>query len=114
MKEKYLLDAENRFSGKALELIKKQIELFYSPVNDIPKTKYKVGDDVFLKKGTFIHGIFGEIENFDYTVENGFISSEFTDEKRSNKICNSVGVWNIQEDKLLRDYINEYSGFTIT
>ena len=61
-----------------------------------------------------MHGIFGELDNFDYTIENGFISTDFTEENRSNKICNSVGFWNIQEDMLLKDYINDYSGFTIT
>ncbi len=114
MKDKYILDAENRFTGKALELVKKQIELFYSEPKGIVKTKYKVGDKVFLKKGTFMHGIFGEIDNFDYTIDNGFISGNFTGDTRSNKICNSVGMWNIQEDMYLKDYINEYSGFTIS
>lgn len=33
---------------------------------------------------------------------------------RANKICNSVGMWNVKEDCLLKDYINKYSGFTIT
>lgn len=64
--------------------------------------------------GTFLHGIFGELENFDYTLDNGFISVDFTSEHRANKIGNSVGMWNIQEDILLKDYINKYSGFTIT
>lgn len=78
------------------------------------KNNYKIGDEVFLKKGTFLHGIFGGLENFDYTLDNGFISVDFTSELRANKICNSVGMWNIQEDILLKDYINKYSGFTIT
>ena len=46
--------------------------------------------EVKLKKGTFIHGIFGELENFDFTIKNGFISTDFTSEARSNKINNSV------------------------
>lgn len=113
MKEEYLNKANSKFTGEALRLIKEQIELFYEN-QSIDKTKYKVGDDVFLKKGTFMHGIFGELENFDYTLDNGFISVDFTDEGRNNKIKESVGFWNIREDKLLKDYINEYSGFTIT
>lgn len=102
-----------RFQGKAKEILLNQIELFFATDNEIVKTKYSVGDDVFLKKGTFIHGIFGELENFDYTLENGFVSVDFTAEARKNKICNSVGMWNIQEDMLLKDYIYRYSGFTI-
>ena len=113
MKEEYLNKAESKFTGVALDIIKKQIELFYEEHN-VDKTKYSVGEDVFLKKGTFMHGIFGELDNFDYTIQNGFISTDFTEEARANKICNSVGFWNIQEDILLKDYINDYSGFTIT
>ena len=112
-KEKYLKMIEERFSGKAQELLIHQVNLFYED-QIIPKNKYQVGEDVFLKKGTFMHGIFGGIENFDYTIQNGFISTNFTEEARANKICNSVGFWNIKEDKYLKDYINEYSGFTIT
>lgn len=67
-----------------------------------------------MKKGTFIHGIFGELENFDFTINNGFISTDFTSEPRPNKICNSVGMWNIQNDMLLKEYINLYSGFTLS
>ena len=113
-KEKYLTDINNRFSGKAKELLIEQVELFYEENNDIIKSKYKIGDGVKLSKGTFIHGIFGGLDNFDFTLGNGFISTDFTSEPRANKICNSVGMWNIKEDILLKDYINLYSGFTIT
>ncbi len=112
--EKYIKYTNDTFEGKAKELILNQIELFYQDEIIINKNHYNVGDKVFLKKGTFIHGIFGELENFDYTIKNGFISTDFTSEPRQNKICNSVGMWNIKEDCFLKDYINEYSGFTIT
>lgn len=114
MKEKYIEYAKNTFKGKALDLVLNQIELFYEKQTNINKTKYNLNDYVILKKGTFIHGIFGYLENFDYTIENGFISTDFTTEPRPNKICNSVGMWNIKEDCSLKDYINLYSGFTIT
>lgn len=112
--QKYLLDIEKRFTGKAKELLLHQVNLFYQKDRKVRKTKYKIGDEVKLKKGTMIHGIFGELENFDFTIQNGFISTDFTMEPRPNKITNSVGMWNIQEDCLLRDYIKDYSGFTIT
>lgn len=113
MKQDYINNINDKFEGKTKELLLNQIELFYKD-EVIDKTKYSVGEDVFLKKGTFMHGIFGELENFDYTINNGFIAVDFTDEPRTNKICNSVGFWNIKEDMLLKDYINLYSGFTIT
>ena len=113
-KVKYIEYAKKTFKGKALDLVLNQIELFYKENEEIKKNKYKIGDLVKLSKGTFIHGISGELENFDYVIENGFISTDFTDEQRNNKICNSVGFWNIKDDMLLKDYINLYSGFTIT
>lgn len=87
---------------------------FTTLIIKLQKNRYNIGDDVKLKKGTFIHGIFGKLENFDFTVENGFISTDFTSEARPNKIKNSVGMWNIQDDKMLKEYINQYSGFTIS
>ena len=114
MKDKYIKDINKKFKGKAKDILLKQVDLFYRDNQDIIKNKYSVGEDVKLKKGTFIHGIFGELDNFDYTINNGFIAVDFTDQARANKISNSVGMWNIQEDILLKDYINLYSGFTIT
>ena len=113
-KDKYINNAINRFSGNARDILLKQIELFYDVDNQVTKNRYNIGDDVKLKKGTFIHGIFGELDNFDFTIENGFISTDFTSEARPNKINNSVGMWNIQDDMMLKEYINQYSGFTIS
>ena len=113
-KEDYIKKINENFVGESKNLLLRQIDLFYKNDCNIQKNNYKIGDKVFLKKGTFLHGIFGELENFNYTLDNGFISVDFTSEPRANKICNSVGMWNIQEDILLKDYINKYSGFTIT
>ena len=113
-KEKYLNDINKMFNGKARDLLIEQLDLFYEEDKHINKNKYNVGDDVKLSKDTFIHGIFGELDNFDFTLENGFVAVDFTSEPRPNKICNSVGMWKIKEDILLKDYINLYSGFTIT
>lgn len=113
-KEKYINYTNNTFDGKAKEIITNHINLFYNDEIPINRNHYNIDDNVFLKKGTFIHGIFGELENFDFTINNGFISTDFTSEPRPNKICNSVGMWNIQNDMLLKEYINLYSGFTLS
>lgn len=113
-KEKYINYTNNVFNGKAKEIITNHINLFYNDEIPINRNHYNIDDNVFLKKGTFIHGIFGELENFDFTINNGFISTDFTSEPRPNKICNSVGMWNIQNDMLLKEYINLYSGFTLS
>lgn len=115
MKKENFIDYTNKtFKGIAKDLVLNQIELFFEKPNFLNKTIYKEGEEVFLKKNTFIHGIFGNLENFDFTISNGFISSDFTLNARENKIYNSVGMWKIKEDISLKDYINLYSGFTVT
>ena len=56
-KEKYIDYTNNTFNGKAKEIVLNQIELFYDESQIINKNHYKVGEDVILKKGTFMHGI---------------------------------------------------------
>lgn len=112
-KEKYIEYVDENMKGKAKDLVLKQIDLFFNNV-EIEKNKYEVGDDVYLKKGTYLHGIPGLLDNFDWIVENGFIGNDFTDRSLANKIRSSIGMWNIQKDCYLKDYINDYSGFTIT
>lgn len=114
MKEKYIEYAKQTFKGKALDLVLNNINLFYEDNISINKNKYKDGEDVFLKKGTFIHGIPGMLDNFDWIINNGFIGIEFTDPNVKNKIRHSIGMWNLKNDCYLKDYINLYSGFTIT
>lgn len=114
-KEEYIEYSKNKFKGKSLDLVLKNIDLFYDNTL-VEKTKYNLGEDVFLKKGTFIHGIREGFGEFDWIVDNGFISTDFSETSMIglNKIKHSIGVWNIKEDTLLRDYIINYSGFTIT
>ena len=113
-KEKYIENINKRFKGKTKDILLKQVEMFYKNNPVIEKTKYKEGDSVILSKETYIHGVPGEIDNFDYVVDNGFISADFTKETSSNKICNSVGMWVINKKMSLREYIELYSGFTIS
>lgn len=114
-KETFIEYANNTFKDKALELVLKNIDLFFDDIEIKHQQKYKLNDEVSLKRGTFLHGIPGYIENFDWIVENGFLAVDFTGKSEGkNKIKNSIGMWNIQEDISLKDYITSYSGFTIT
>ena len=110
-KERYIEYVNDNFEGKAKELVLKQIELFYKE-ESVNKNKYNIGDVVFLKKGTFLHGLGGNPDAFDWIVDNGFIANDFNGRSK-NKIFNSIGMWNIKEDCYLRDYIKFYSGAVI-
>jgi len=114
MKDKYIEYAKNTFKGKALELVLNNIELFFKD-EKINKHKYKVGEEVKLSKGTYMHGIPGLLDSFDWVMKNGLVAVDFTgNSKGKNKIKNSIGMWNIKEDMLLKDYIINYSGVTVT
>ncbi len=113
-KEQFISFTNKNFNGSAKELILKQIELFYDNSNIDSYNKYDIGEDVKLSKYNYLHGILGMLDNFDWIVNNGFISNDFTNENIHNKISHSVGMWEVKEDILLKDYVKKYSGFTIT
>lgn len=114
MKDKYIEYAKNTFKGKALELVLNNIKLFFKD-EKIGKHKYKVGEEVKLSKGTYMHGIPGLLDSFDWVMKNGLVAVDFTgNSEGKNKIKNSIGMWNIKEDMLLKDYIINYSGVTVT
>ena len=112
-KEEYIKYVKENYENESKELLLKQIELFFKKIN-INKNKYNKGDEVFLKKGTHIHGVPGVLDSLDWVVENGFIGNDFTNHSVANKIKSSIGMWDIQKDMTLKEYIIEYSGFTIT
>lgn len=110
-KEKYLNQATSKLNGNAKVIMLKQIENYYKAKDYVlPKHNYKVGDDVFLKKGTLLHGTYQNIESLQNIQKEGLISNLFVSTGRFGKYPGCVGVWNIQKDTSLKDYINFYSG----
>lgn len=112
-KDRYIEYTNKNFKGKAREIVLKQIELFYEDSN-ISNNHYNIGDEVYLKKGTFLHGLGLNPNAFDFIVDNGFIASDFNENGNTKKIYNSIGMWNLKEDCYLKDYIKLYSGATFT
>ena len=107
-------DAKEHFSLKSQELVLDQIGIFYDCLDNfhLPKHNYKIGGDVLLKKGTFLHGTYRNIDGLRDIVNQGLIASWFID-GRISKYPSSVGVWNLKKDYQLLEYINFYSGGTI-
>ena len=112
-KEDFIEKTKEKLSGNSKQIVLDQIDRFYK-ANSItsPKNTYKAGDNVVLKKGTLLHGTYKNLEGLKEIVKNGLISSWFID-GRLSKYPSSVGVWNLQKDYYLKDYINFYSGGTI-
>ena len=112
-KEYYIKKANEKLSNISKDILLNQIECYYNVKEfKLPKHKYNVGDDVFLKKGTLLHGTYKNIEGLKEIARDGLISSWFTN-GRISKYPSSVGVWNLKRDYFLKDYINFYSGGTI-
>lgn len=114
-KEIYIENVKNKreLSEEGKKIIIEQIEKYYEFKDYIlAENKYDVGDEVYLKKGTLLHGTYKNIEGLKEIVKNGLISSWFID-GRISKYPSSVGVWNLKRDYKLNDYINFYSGGTI-
>ena len=115
IKEDYIKITNRELKEKVSKKIMiKQIENYYEIENTIENIKhnYNIGDDVFLKKGTLLHGTYKNIEGLKEIVNNGLIAGFFIGGRNSKYPC-CVGVWNLQKDYLLKDYINFYSGGTI-
>ena len=112
-KDDFIKKAKEMLTRNSKQMVLEQINRFYNASNiKCLKPTYKIGDKVFLKKGTLLHGTYKNLEGLKEIVKSGLISSWFID-GRLSKYPSSVGVWNLQKDYYLKDYINFYSGGTI-
>lgn len=114
-KEDYIKEANKILKHKnAKQIMVKQINKFYEIKDSFTllKHNYNIGDDVYLKKGTLLHGTYKNIDGLKEIVQTGLVAAFFI-QGRNSKYPSSVGVWNLKQDYYLKDYINFYSGGTI-
>ena len=118
-KEIYIKKANKYFKMKKLtrKTFIKQINEFYelNKTFKLEPHKYKIGDEVILKKGTFLHGSRNAMDMLEEIKNDGIISKDFVQEYNKNvktPLCASM--WNIQEDISLKEYVILYSGATVT
>ncbi len=116
-KDEYIkiIEESDKVIPAAKKFLINQIDNYYSAKNSgyVVNNEYNIGDDVYLKKGTLLHGTYKNIDGLKEIVKDGLISSWFVD-ARGSKYPSSVGVWNLKQDYLLKDYINFYSGGTVS
>ena len=115
-KEDYIeiVEENDKLTPESKKFLLNQIDNYYNAKNSgyVPTKEYNVGDDVYLNKGTLLHGTYKNLEGLKEIVKDGLISSWFVD-ARGSKYPSSVGVWNLKLDYLLKEYINFYSGGTV-
>lgn len=112
-KEDYIRIAKEKLENNSADIMIEQINKYYKAKEYVlPKCNYSIGDDVRLSKGTLLHGTYKNIDGLRVMLDDGLISSWFID-GRITKYPSSVGVWNLKQDYLLKDYINYYSGGTV-
>lgn len=113
-KEQYLKVVNEKIQNpNSKQIMINQINNFFNSLNfTLPPHNYKIGDNVYLKKGTLLHGTYKNLDGLKEIVKNGLISSWFID-GRLSKYPSSIGVWNLKQDYFLKDYIDFYSGGTI-
>ncbi len=101
---------------KIRKMFIEQIELFFKIKQSKPIThQYKVGDDVVLNKGHYLHGTRLTPDKYNNVSNLGIISSDFyADEPRKDNKKNFVSeFWVVKEKINLSDFINKYCGVTI-
>lgn len=112
-KDDYIKIVQDKLKDNSKKIMINQINNYYNAKGyNIPQSNYSIGDDVYLKKGTLLHGTYKNIDGLKGILKDGLISSWFID-GRLSKYPSSVGVWNLKKNCLLKDYINFYSGGTI-
>lgn len=111
-KNDYINKAKLDFLKYNVNLLTSQINNFFNYKDELKIPKFKVGEKVFLKKGTLLHGTTRNLAGLHDIVSKGYICGYFNGAKRSRyPYC--VSAWFINKDYDLKDYINYYSGGTI-
>lgn len=80
----------------------------------LPHHGYKVGDKVRLAKGTYLHGTRWDFENIKNIANEGIVSGELNGKNSMQKYPYCVCVWNLQKSMFLQDYIDLYSGISLS
>ena len=108
-----IIKNSNIRNEKSKTILISQINKYYELKKiKLSKNEYVIGDSVLLKKGTLLHGTYKNLGGLKEILKDGLISSWFIGSRKS-KYPSSVGVWNLKQDYLLKDYINFYSGGTV-
>ncbi len=114
-KQEYINICKKVMQEPAKSKMIEQINNFYD-LKDKPlkNETYAVGDDVVLKKDTFMHGFGNSQQLLDKYASEGLISKDFECGATDKKISYAVSLWHIHKKIKLADYVKAYSGMTFS
>lgn len=114
-KQEYINICEKDMQEPAKSKMIEQINLFYDLIGkNLENETYNVGEDVILKKDTFLHGFGNSKLLLDKYASEGLISKDFECEVTDKKISYCVSLWHIHKKIKLADYVKTYSGMTFS
>lgn len=100
------------FRGKMKKIVDNQIDTFFEieKNNNDFKHNYEVGDSVNLNKYNYLHGIGSNNDIVDFISKNGILSRESTGNFGNHAFQFVVGLWRVNGDITLKEYVENYSG----
>ncbi len=114
-KENYIKVCKEILKEPAQSKIIEQVENFYKLKNlKLDNEKYSTGDQVILKKDTFLHGFGNSLSLLELYAKEGLISKDFELGQTEKKISYAVSLWHIHKKIKLADYVKQYSGMTFS
>lgn len=104
--------AKNKFSGELLDIVLKQIDVYFELVdsNFGYINNYKIGDDVYLNSNHLLHGIGKHVDLLELFSNRGIVSQDFFGDDSNHAFCYTSAFWNVKGDISLREFIKNYSG----
>ncbi len=112
-RKEYVHFINNNFDSKAKKLLLAQLDNYYEVQENGPSShKYKKGMAVSLLKGTLIHGIKKDLTELKSISKNGLMAPCIKERKLNKEL--GIPCYELQQGYKLKNYINFYSGATIT
>jgi hypothetical protein len=112
-RKEYVHFINNNFDTKAKKILLSQLDNYYELQENGPiNHKYKKGMAVSLLKGTLVHGIKKDLTELKSIKKNGLLAPCIKERKLGKEL--GIPCYELQQGYKLKNYVNFYSGATIT
>lgn len=105
------------YRGKVRKVVDAQIDKFFEieKLNfQLPKHKYKIGDDIILNDCHYLHGVGKSDDAVEFVAKYGIVSKEATTPNTKKHGFRYVsGFWRVPTQIRLGEYIKNYSGMDV-